>query len=147
MTPHHTTPHLKHRKYHFPPSTITPVTIYVHLPPLISISFFIRLTIYWQNCFMSVINRPQHSTFILSTMYTPSFITITYKSYNINTIQITNKNNHHNCPPITHTSQTYHAYTSYHIFISYIYFLSFEMIEFCSLVITITIHTHTHKKE
>ena len=28
--------------------------------------------------------------------------------------KIANKNNHHNSPPITHSSQNYHAYTSYH---------------------------------
>ena len=102
-------------------------------------------TTYWHYVFMGVSNRPQHSILIISPSYTPSFITITYKSYNINTIHIANKNNHHNSPPINHTFQTYHAYMSYHIFISYIYFLNFVMIIFFSLVINL-LHTHTHKK-
>ena len=99
------------------------------------------------NVFMSVSNRPQHSIFIISPTFTPSLITITYKSYKINTMQIANKNNHHNSSLLTHLSQTYHAYTSYFIFISYIYFLNFVMITFCSLVIAITKHTHTHIKK
>ena len=103
-----TTPHLKHRKYHFPPPTITPATKYVPLP---SINPYILLhTICWHYVSMSVCNKPHRSTFFLSTTYTPSFITITYKSYNVNTVQITIKNNHHNPPPITQTSQTYHLF-------------------------------------
>ena len=70
---------------------------------------------------MSVSNR-----FFLSTTYTPSFITITYKSYNVNTLLITIKNNNHNPPPITHTPQTY--------------FFNFEMITFYSSVIIIIAH-------
>ena len=56
----------------------------------------------------------QHCTFILYTMYTSSFTTITYKSYNVNTTQISIKNNHHNPPTITHTTQTHHLFPQFH---------------------------------
>ena len=49
--------------------------------------------------------------YILSTMYPLSFSRIVYKSYNINTKHITIKNNHLNCPTITHTSQTRHLFS------------------------------------
>ena len=45
----------------------------------------------WHYVSMSVRNRPQHITFFLSITYTPSFITITYKSYNVNRVHITIK--------------------------------------------------------
>ena len=81
-----------------PPSSINP-HILLHMPPQpVDIVF------------MSISNGPQHSTFIISPLYTPSFIIIMYKSYNVNTIQIAIKNNHHNSPPIIHTSQTYHLF-------------------------------------
>ena len=94
-----------------PPPTITPIDTYV---PLSFIHPQILLHTLTQHVdimfFMSVSNRPHHCTFIISTTYTPSFITITYKSYNVNIIQITIKNNQHNSSPITHTSQTYHQF-------------------------------------
>ena len=48
--------------------------------------------------FMGVNNRLQYSTSILSTTYTQMFTAIAYKSYNVNTKQITIKNKHHNPP-------------------------------------------------
>ena len=92
------TPPLKPPKYYFPPPTITPTATYV--PPS-SVNPHILLSMPLLSVdivFMSVNNRPQHSTFILSITYTPSFITITYKSYSVNTVQIDIKNNHHNPP-------------------------------------------------
>ena len=44
------TPHLKHRKYHFPPPAIAPIAMY-HLPPLIPISFFICYHNLLSSCF------------------------------------------------------------------------------------------------
>ena len=69
---HHITPHLKHCKYHFPPPSITPAIMYVP-PPSINPEIHFPC---WHYVSMSISNRPQHRTFILSTTYTP-FITIT----------------------------------------------------------------------
>ena len=110
------TSHLKHWSTIFPHEPPHPSQRMYHVPPLIPISFFMSSHNLLHYVFMNVSNRPQVSIFIISPTYTPSFITITYKSYNINTTQIANKNNHHNSPPITYTSQTDNA-------ISYIYFL------------------------
>ena len=97
---------MKYRKYHFPPLSITHVAMYV-LPSCINPHILLHTLPQPVDIMFS---RPQHSTFIISTMYTPSFITITYKSYNIDTIQIAMKNDYHNSPLITHTSQTYHLF-------------------------------------
>ena len=54
--------------------------------------------------------RPQPSTFILSTTYTLPFSTNVYITHNINTKHVIIKNDHHNRPTITHTTQTRHLF-------------------------------------
>ena len=106
------TKNLKHRKYHFPPPTITLATQYMcHLSPLTPILLSTHLYYRLILLFMRIKNRPQHSTFILSTTYTLPFSTIVYISHNINTKHITIKNNHPNCPTITNTPQTRHLFS------------------------------------
>ena len=83
---------------------------------------------------MSVKTRPQHSTFILSTTYTLSFTTIAYKSYNVNTNQITIKNYHHNSPPQLLPIPPKPT----------IYFLNFIMTTLCSSVIIIIVRKNTN---
>ena len=81
---------------------------------------------------MSVNNRPQHSTFILSTTYTLSFTPIVYKSYNINPNQMTIKSNHHN-PQLLRIPPK-----------PTIYFLNLIMTTLCSSVMIIIVHKNTN---
>ena len=127
---------LKHRKYHFPPPTITPATQYkYHLSQLTPILFSTRL--HYLLILMRIKNRPEHSTFILSTTYTRPFSTIAYISLNINIKHIDIKNNHPNRPTITHTPQTCHLFPE-------INFLKFIMTILCFSVMIIIVHKHTN---
>ena len=81
---------------------------------------------------MSVNNRPQHSTVILSTMYTVSFTTKAYESYNVDTNQIAIKNDHHNPQLLLIPPKLA------------ICFLNFIMTTLCSSVIIIIVHENTH---
>ena len=111
MTPHHTTPYLKYRKYHFPPPTIKSVATYVppsSINPHILPHTFPQPVDIMFSWALVIGPNTVHSSYLPT--YTPLFITITYKSHNIYTILIAIKNNHHNFPPITYTSQTYHLF-------------------------------------
>ena len=113
-----TSPNLKHSKYHFTPLTITPTTTYVppssinlhiliHMPPrTVDIMFSWELVIG---------SNTVHSSRTLHT--------IMYKSYNINTVQITIKNDHHNPTPIKYPSTVvFTVIMAYHTTLTYYFF-------------------------